>query len=191
MAVLTYADLARPVEARRAALYDGALVLAGSILIALSAQVAIPLPFSPVPLTGQTFGVLLVGALLGSRRGLLSVLVYLVEGAAGLPVFAGGLGGFPVLLGPTGGYLLGFAAAAALTGWLAERGWDRRILTTLVAMIAGNLLIYAFGLTRLAAFAGWEAALAAGLLPFLVGDAIKVGLAALLLPQGWRFLGRR
>lgn len=188
MAVLTYAEIARPADTRRALVYDLALILAGSILLALSARVVIPLPFSPVPVTGQTFAVLLVGAVLGSRRGMLSVLAYLAQGAAGLPVFAGGLSGAVVVLGPTGGYLLGFVAAAALTGWLAERGWDRRVVTTLLAMLVGNLVIYAFGVPRLASFVGWDAALAAGLIPFLVGDAFKIGLAAALLPQGWRLL---
>lgn len=191
MAVLTYAEIARPAETRRAFVYDIALILAGSILLALSARVVIPLPFSPVPVTGQTFAVLLMGAVLGSRRGVLAVLAYLVQGVAGLPVFAGGLSGPAVVLGPTGGYLVGFVAAAALTGWLAEHGWDRRVATTVLAMLAGNLAIYAFGVPRLAAFVGWDAALAAGLVPFLVGDAFKIGLAAALLPQGWRLLNRR
>ncbi|GAB4575595.1 MAG: biotin transporter BioY [Anaerolineae bacterium] len=190
MAVMTYADLYRPQTARRAAVYDGLVVLGGALLIAVSAQIAVPLPFSPVPVTGQTFGVLLVGMLLGMRRGTASVLTYLAQGALGWPVFAGGTGGWPVLLGPTGGYLVGFVAAAALTGWLAERGWDRRVGATLLAMVLGNALIYLFGVTRLAGFAGVEAALSAGMFPFVVGDVVKALLAAGALPLGWRVLGR-
>lgn len=188
MAVATYAEHFRPVQTRRAAFYDVGLVLGGSLLIALSAQVSIHLPFSPVPVTGQTFAVLLVGALLGWQRGALAVLAYLVEGLSGLPVFAGGLAGPAVLLGPTGGYLLGFVAAAGLTGWLAERGWDRRSGSMLLAMLLGSTVIYLFGVPRLAAFVGWDAALAAGLWPFLIGDVFKAVLAMLLLPLGWRLL---
>ncbi len=124
------ADIFRPSVRRYAGVYDAALILGASLLIALSARIAVPVPFSPAPITGQTLAVLLVGALLGSRRGALSVLAYLAEGAMGLPVFAGGGAGILWLLGPTGGYLFGFIAAAFVTGWLAERGWDRRFVTT-------------------------------------------------------------
>ncbi|HNS02903.1 MAG TPA: biotin transporter BioY [Anaerolineae bacterium] len=190
---MVYADILRPTVRRSALLYDAALVLAGSLLIALSAQVAIPLPFSPVPVTGQTMAVLLVGALLGSRRGSLAVLVYIAEGMAGLPVFApGGAVGPARLLGPTGGYLIGFVLAAYLVGLLAERGWDRRVSTTAVAMALGNVVIYAVGALWLAVFVGGLApALTAGVLPFIPGDLIKIAAAALLLPAGWKLLGRR
>lgn len=173
---------------------EALLVLGGSVLIALAAQVAIPLPFSPVPVTGQTFAVLLVGALLGSRRGALSLLAYLAEGAVGLPVFAGGGSGLPWLLGPTGGYLVGFVAAAFVTGWLTERGWDRRIHTTALAMLIGNGVIYLCGLPWLARFVGADRVLALGLWPFVPGDLIKLALAALALPSGWKLMaqvGRR
>jgi biotin transport system substrate-specific component len=163
------------------------LVLGGSVLIGLMAQVAIPLPFTPVPITGQTFAVLLVGALLGSRRGALSAGLYLAEGALGLPVFAGGSGGLARLFGPTGGYLLGFVVAAGVVGWLCESGWDRRLPTAILAMLIGNGLIYLFGLPWLARFVGPERALAAGLWPFLAGDLIKIALAALALPLAWRW----
>lgn len=185
----TYADLIRPAGRRAALAYDMALVLGGSLLTALAAQLSIRLPFSPVPITGQTLAVLLVGALLGSRRGALSMLAYLLEGLMGLPVFAGGMSGAAYMLGPTGGYLVGFVAAAWLTGWLAERGWDRQVWSTVLAMVLGNLCLYAFGLAWLSRFVGARA-LTLGLLPFLVGDALKVALAAAALPAGWKVLGR-
>jgi biotin transport system substrate-specific component len=170
--------------------YDALLVLAGSALIALSAQVAVPLPFSPVPVTGQTFAVLLVGAALGATRGTAAVMAYLAEGAAGLPVFAGGLAGPAVLLGPTGGYLLGFLPAAWICGALAERGWDRRVPGTLAAMAAGDLAIFAVGVPWLARFVGPENALAFGVVPFLAGNAAKIVLAAGVLPVAWRWVRR-
>jgi biotin transport system substrate-specific component len=189
---MVYADLLRPTMRRSALLYDAALVLGASLVIALSAQVAIQLPFSPVPITGQTMAVLLVGALLGSRRGALAVLAYIAEGLAGLPVFAGGAAGLARLFGPTGGYLVGFVAAAFLVGWLAERGWDRRFGTTLAAMTLGNLVIYGVGAVWLAVFVGGlSRAWSLGVLPFLPGDALKIVLAAVLLPGGWKLLGTR
>ncbi len=165
-------------------------ILAGSLLIALFARISVPLPFSPVPITGQTFAVLLVGALLGSRAGAVSVLAYLAEGIAGLPVFANGAGGPAVLFGPTAGYLYGFIAAAFIVGWLCERGWDRRLGTAAAAMVIGNLVIYLCGLPWLAGFVGVDNVLALGLLPFIPGDLLKIGLAALALPAGWTLIGR-
>ena len=185
------ADVFRPSVKRYAGLYDAALVLGGSLFIALSAQIVIPLPFSPVPITGQTLAVLLVGALLGSRRGTLSVLAYLTEGAMGLPVFAGGGTGVVWLLGPTGGYLFGFVVAAFITGWLAERGWDRRVETTLLLMLAGNVTIYAAGLPYLASYVGFDGVLALGFYPFIGGDVAKCLLASALLPSAWRLLHRQ
>jgi len=185
---LTLSDVLVP---RRGLLRDAALVLGGSLLVALGAQIRISLPFTPVPITGQTFGVLLVGALLGARRGALSLLAYLIEGGAGLPVFAGGAAGAHHLLGPTGGYLVGFVAAALATGWLAERRWDRRVWTAALAMAVGNMVIYGFGLLWLARFVGPERVLVAGMLPFLPGDALKLLLAALALPSAWRLVGRQ
>jgi biotin transport system substrate-specific component len=170
--------------------YDVLLVLAGSALIALSAQVAVPLPFSPVPVTGQTFAVLLVGAALGRTRGSAAVLAYLAEGAAGLPVFAGGLAGPAVLLGPTGGYLFGFLPAAWICGALAERGWDRHLLGTLAAMTAGDLAIFAVGVPWLARYVGAENAVAFGFAPFLVGNLAKIVLAAGVLPVAWTLVRR-
>ncbi len=143
---MTYADLLRPAARWQALLYDLALVLGGSLLVTASARLEVRLPFSPVPITGQTFAVLLLGAALGARRAAATLLAYLAEGAAGAPVFTGGAVGIAHLLGPTGGHLAGFVAAAYLTGTLAARGWDRRPATTLAAMLAGNALIYPFGL---------------------------------------------
>jgi biotin transport system substrate-specific component len=189
---MVYADILRPAVRRSALIYDASLVLAGSLLIALSAQVAIPLPFSPVPVTGQTFAVLLVAALLGRRRGSVAVLFYIGQGLIGVPVFAGGAVGLARLVGPTGGYLVGFVIAAYVVGLLAERSWDRRVWTTAVAMVLGNLIIYACGVLWLSTFVGGLGpALTAGLLPFLPGDVLKIGAAALLLPGGWKLLGRR
>jgi len=183
----TYADILYPTARRAAWAYDAALVAGGSLLVALAAQVTIRLPFSPVPVTGQTLAVLLVGALLGSRRGAASMLAYLVEGLIGLPVYAGGASGLAYAMGPTGGYLVGFVAAAFVTGWLAERGWDRRAGTTALAMLAGNVTIYAFGLPWLAIYVGRQAA-ALGLLPYIVGDVAKLALATLSLPIGWNLI---
>lgn len=172
-------------------LRDAVLITAFSLINAGAAQVSIPLPFTPVPITGQTFAVLLTGALLGSRLGGLSLLLYLAEGTAGLPVFALGRSGLITLLGPTGGYLIAFPAAAFVAGWLAEHGWDRHVLTTALAMLAGNAVIYVGGVPWLARFAGGFAeAVQLGLLPFLIGDAVKLVLAAVLLPAGWAIIGQ-
>lgn len=161
-----------------------------SIINGLAAQVEIRLPGTPVPITGQTFAVLLTGALLGSRLGSLALIAYLAEGLAGLPVFAGGKGGLAPLMGPTGGYLLGFVVAAYVVGRLAERGWDRRFWTTTLARLAGNVVIYAAGVSWLARFVGPDQALSLGLLPFLPGDLLKLILAGALLPAGWRLIGK-
>jgi len=169
-------------------LYELLTILAGSTLIALSAWVAIPLPFSPVPVTGQTFAVLLVGSVLGARRGAASTLAYLAEGTCGLPVFAGGTAGPHVLAGPTGGYLAGFVLGAFLCGALAERGWDRRPLPTVASMALGNAAILLPGVVQLSRFVGPEHVWKLGLLPFLPGDIVKIALAATLLPLGWKLL---
>ncbi len=189
---MTFVDVLRPKVTRNSVglLYNVVTVVTGSVLIALFARVAIPLPFSPVPITGQTFAVLLVGALLGSRRGGLAVILYLLEGIAGLPFFAGGSGGLTRLAGPTGGYLIGFIVAAFAVGFLTERGWDRRVWSTVLAMLAGNTIIYAFGLPWLGHFVGLRNVLSLGLLPFIPGDLFKLALAAITLPVGWKFLGR-
>jgi biotin transport system substrate-specific component len=169
-----------------------ALVVGFSLLVALSAQVVIPLPFTPVPVTGQTFAVLLAGALLGSRLGPAAVALYLFEGAAGLPFFKGGASGAHYLFfAPTAGYLLAFPVAAFVTGRLAERGWDRRVSTAAGAMALGSLVILAGGWGWLAATTGDAArAFLVGVAPFLVGDVVKIALASAALPLGWKLLGR-
>ena len=188
LATATVADLMRPSEKRTAAIYDINMVIGGSLLIALCAHVKVLLPFSPVPVTAQTFAVLMIGTPLGAKRGSLAVLAYLIEGILGLPVFAYGAGP-AVLLGPTGGYLIGFIPAAYLTGFLAQRGWDKRIGTTILAMILGNLVIYTFGLLWLCRLMGIsKSVLSAGLYPFIFGDLLKIVLAAALLPTGWKLL---
>ena len=169
---------------------ESALIVAGCLLIALAAYVQILLPFSPVPVTGQTFAILLLGALYGSRRGPATVVAYLMLGAMGLPVFAGGMAGLARFVGPTAGYLLGFVVAAFVVGSLSERGWDRKPWTTAASMIIGNGIIYALGVAWLWRFVGWEAVLNAGVVPFLPGDALKIALATILLPSGWRIIGR-
>ena len=172
-------------------LKSAALVIAFSLLTAAAAQVVVPLPWTPVPLTGQTFAVLLTGALLGPRLGALAMLAYLAEGAAGLPFFSGGAGGYAHLSGATAGYLLAFPAAAYVTGLLAERGWDRRFLTAAAAMGLGSLVILAGGWAWLTALSGDAAqALRLGVGWFLVGDVVKIALAAAVLPSGWALLRR-
>jgi len=167
---------------------DLLLVTIGALLVALLAQVKIPLPFTPVPLTGQTFAVLLVGAALGSRRGAASMSLYAALGIAGLPVFAGGATGAAYVFGPTGGYLLGFIVAAYIIGRLAERGLERSLRTSLLPFLIGTLVIYALGAGWLAFYVGPQAAFAKGVLPFLPGDALKLVLAALALPTAWKML---
>ncbi|MBZ0318426.1 MAG: biotin transporter BioY [Anaerolineae bacterium] len=186
----TYSDVFRPQTRSNTYMlaYELLLLVGATLVIALSAQVSIHLWFTPVPITGQTFAVLLIGTLLGSKRGAAALLTYLAEGLAGMPVFANGTSGWAILSGPTGGYLVGFVAAAFVTGWLAERGWDRRVWTTALAMLIGNIVIYACGLTWLAKFVGTAHVLEAGLTPFLTGDALKIALAAGLLPGGWKLL---
>ena len=166
------------------------LIAAGSVLMTVSAKLTVP--FWPVPLSMQTFAALLIGAAYGWRLGGITVLAYLAQGAMGVPVFAGAGAGLPYLLGPTGGYLLGFAIGAVVVGWLAERGWDRRVLTTLAAMVIGNLVIYALGVGWLTTIVGSvERAFALGLVPFLLGDALKIALATALLPYAWSLIQRR
>ncbi|WP_261664094.1 biotin transporter BioY [Deinococcus sp. Marseille-Q6407] len=170
---------------------DLLLVAGGALLVALFAQAEIPL--QPVPITLQTLGVLLVGAALGWKRGFAALALYLVLGAAGLPVFAGGSASIAKFFGPTGGCLLSYPFAAAMIGWLVQRfGLDRNVPGAAAAMLAASVVIYAFGLPWLSAVTGMhgQTLLANGLYPFVLGDALKIGLAALLLPAAWAFARR-
>lgn len=177
-----------PVDWARAFL----LALAFSLLTALAAQVVVPIPFTDVPITGQTFAVLLTGALLGSRLGALAMVAYLIEGASGLPFFYAGHGGAAHLLNPlTAGYLWSYPAAAFVTGLLAERGWDRRFLKAAAAMLLGSALILLSGWAWRARFMSPEQAFLTGVAPFLPGDFVKVMLAAAALPSGWAILNRQ
>ena len=169
------------------------LALAGTALLTLSAKIQVP--FYPVPMTMQTFMVLALGMAYGWRLGGATLLLYLAEGAMGLPVFAGtpekGIG-VAYMLSGTGGYLIGFVLAAALCGWLAERGWDRRFMTTALALLIGNIAIYVPGLLWLGGLFGWDKPILEwGLTPFLLGDLTKLLLAAVALPIVWRALKRR
>lgn len=168
---------------------DMFLVAGASLLVAALAQVSIPLPFTPVPITGQTLGVLLMGIVLGSRRAAIAMALYLLEGAIGLPFFAEGRSG---LGGPTTGYLLAFPLAAFFTGWLAERGWDRKPLTAALAMLTGSLVIFGLGAAWLSIYVGGlQKAFTLGVLPFLPGDLIKTTIASGMLPLTWKLLGKR
>jgi biotin transport system substrate-specific component len=166
-------------------------VLGGAALTGAAAQFALPVPGSPVPVTGQTFAVLLVGVALGPLRAVLSLMLYAAVGMAGFPWFAeGGSGGVGL---PTFGYIIGFVLAAAAVGALARRGGDRTVLRTVGTMAVGSAIIYAVGVPYLALSTGMSAsaAIAAGLVPFLLGDALKAALAMGVLPTAWRLLGRR
>lgn len=167
-------------------IYNLLLILGGSIFISLTAQLAFRLPFTPVPITMQTFGVLLIGLTFGSKRGAITLLAYLAEGAMGFPVFANGSFGIPYILGPTGGYLVGFVASAFVVGYLAERGWDRKMLPTFVAMLIGTIILFGFGLLWLNKFVGTEKLFVSGLFPFIPGEILKSIFVAIALPIAWK-----
>lgn len=169
-----------------------ALVVGFALLTALAAQIRIPVPGSPVPITGQTFAVLLAGAALGSRLGPASMGLYWVMGAVGLPFYTEASGGWTAATGATGGYLIGFIVAAWVVGYLAERGQDRTVSSAIPAFLAGNAIIYLFGVPWLMASVEsidtLTGALAAGFTPFVVGDLVKVVIAGLLLPAAWKLV---
>jgi biotin transport system substrate-specific component len=175
---------------RSSRLADALAILAFSLLTALAAQVAVKLPFTPVPLTGQTFAVLLSGAVLGSRRGFLSQAIYLAEGAVGLPVFALGASSFAHLLGPTGGYLWSYPLAAGLLGWLIEQGASRSFVKLAAALFVSDLLILVCGdlWLHVVANISYRQAWLLGFYPFLVGDAAKVVLVGVPLPRIMRLI---
>ncbi|MBO0334387.1 biotin transporter BioY [Sneathiella sp. CAU 1612] len=163
------------------------LALAGTALLAISAQISVPM--WPVPMTMQTFAVVLIGAAYGWRLGGATVALYLAEGAMGLPVFANA-GSVASLVGPTAGYLFAFVAAAAAVGALVEKGWGRSLFKTTLAMTLGTAMIFAGGVAWLSTFTGVEKALVVGMYPFLVGGAVKIALAVAVLPMAWKLVGK-
>jgi biotin transport system substrate-specific component len=169
---------------------DMLLVLGASALIAIAAQVAIPLPFTPVPLTLQPLAVILVGVALGATRGAAAAVLYLLEGMSGLPVFAQGHGGALWLLGPTAGYLYSYPLAAGLAGYISERNWGSSIVRALTGMLLALAVIYAGGWSWLAAMTDARTAFAAGVAPFVLADAVKVAIGAALLPQVQKLVAR-
>ncbi|GAA1895688.1 biotin transporter BioY [Streptantibioticus ferralitis] len=183
------ADLLPASSATRTRLRDAALVVGGAALTGLAAQLAVPVPGSPVPVTGQTFAALLVGTSLGARRGVLSLLLYAVAGVAGVPWFANGAHGAGLV---TFGYILGMVLASAAVGALARRGADRSVWRTAGAMLVGEAVIYAIGVPYLAiaAHLSFGQALSLGFTPYLIGDALKAALAMGLLPAAWKLVAR-
>ena len=177
---------------RTSALTNLALVVGGTAFMSLMAQVAIPVPGSPVPITGQTLGVLLIGTTYGASLGFATIATYVVLGLLGAPILAQGAHGFAKLAGPTGGYLVGMVLAALLVGALANRRWDVHLRTSFGQMLIGELLIFAPGLIWLKIYTGasWNWTLAAGLTPFIVGEIIKIGLAGFALPSAWALVRR-
>jgi len=191
------ATLRRAVFPRVNVATSALLVLGGALFVALTAQISIPLPFTPVPLTGQTFGVLLVAASLGSVLGSLSMLTYLFLGLVGLPVYADQSSGWDIVRGATGGYLLGFIVAGLVIGFLAERRWDQSFSSSVSAMLTGNVIIFAVGLSWLAWWLGDNGlpnglsdVLESGLYPFVPGEVLKLYLAGALLPLAWKAVER-
>ncbi|GGK84752.1 hypothetical protein GCM10007382_00890 [Salinibacterium xinjiangense] len=180
----------------RTRVMDVVLIIAGAALTAVSAQIAVPL--WPVPITGQTLAVLLVGVTLGAVRGGLSMVLYAILGVVGLPVFSESSSGWGVIAGPSGGYIIGFIFAAILTGWLAQREWDRKLLRAFVAFLAGSVVTFAFGLPWLATYLGavgvpndLNSVLTAGLYPFILGGIVKSILGAGIITLAWVAVGRR
>lgn len=175
---------------RSSALNNVLFVTTGTLFLAGLAQISLPVPGSPVPVTGQTLGVLLIGTSYGATLGLSTLLAYLLAGIAGAPVFAHGSHGFAQITGATGGYLVGMLVASFVVGALAGRKWDQRIRTAIPTMLLGNAIIFSFGLFWLHAFAGkdWSWTLAAGFTPFIIGEVLKIAIAGTSLPLVWRFV---
>jgi len=174
----------------RSIVADIALVVGAAIFVGLLAQVNIHLGFTPVPITGQTLGVLLAGSALGWRRGSIAMALYVVAGIIGVPWYSGHAHGWTAATGATGGYLLGFIAAAAVCGLLAQQGNDRKVVPAMGSMVVGNIVIYAFGVTWLAHYlhVSLSKAITLGATPFLLGDFIKIVIAALILPASWKLV---
>ena len=177
---------------RTSVIADTLLVTGGAAFIALVAQLAFYLPFTPVPVTGLTFGVLVTGAAMGSVRGLLATLLYVLAGVAGAPVYADASFGIDVLLGVTGGYLVGSVLAAALIGYLAEKAWDRKVISAVPAMLLGEVVLFTAGVGWLMVVldVGLGEGLALGFVPFVIGEVVKLVAAGLLLPGAWKLVDR-
>ena len=178
---MNYTDIIQPAKSVSKTASQIILIIAASLLLGISAQFSINLPFSPVPITGQTLVVLLIGCLMGKYHGMAAISLYLAQGAVGFPVFAGGKSGFITLFGPTGGYLFGFIVAVYVVGILTDLRYNRSILYTIFSLILGNLIIYIFGLFWLVQFVGESNALQFGLYPFLVGDLLKILLGTMIV----------
>jgi biotin transport system substrate-specific component len=183
-------SLRNAVFPRSSALNNVLLITVGTLFIAGLAQIALPIPGSPVPVTGQTLGVLLVGTSYGAVLGLSTFLTYLLVGLAGAPFFANGSHGLATLTGATGGYLVGMLVASLVVGFLAGHRWDQRLRTALPTMLLGDAIIFSFGLVWLHAFTGknWSWTLAAGFTPFIIGEVLKIAIAGTSLPIVWRFV---
>jgi len=188
-----FATLRQAVVTRSTALTQTGLILGGTFFLALMAQISIPVPGSPVPVTGQTLAVLLLGAAYGANLGFATLVFYILMGIAGAPIFSSGHHGLTWLTGPTGGYLAGMAVASIVVGALAGRKWDQKISTVIPTMIIGEVIVFGFGLTWLqhATAMNWSMTFSKGLSPFILGEIIKIGIASTALPTVWRFVAKR
>lgn len=184
----SFVDMVRPRHQSRWVLFSLLCILGGSLFLAFLSQISIRLWFTPIPITMQTLGVMLLAALLGSKKATLSTLLYLFEGAMGFPVFAEGKAGVAALLGPTAGYLFAFVLASWLIGWLLEKGWKERYILTLCAMTLGTMTIWLGGALWLSLFIGLPQAFLLGVCPFVIGCLLKIFTATALIPSGWKAL---
>jgi biotin transport system substrate-specific component len=187
-------DAFGPTEGAALRIKQVALVIAGIALLAVCAKIKVPVPGSPVAVGMGTFAVLSIGAAYGARLGLVTIMGYMLIGMLGFDIFQSStneLNGVEYMMGGTGGYLLGYVMATVLLGYLAQRGWDRSVLWMALAMLAGNVLLYIPGLAWLGMLYGWDKPILEwGLTPFIVGDVLKLALAALILPLAWKLVGR-
>ena len=193
VAITEVSTLKSAVISRSTAVSQISLILSGTIFLAVMAQISFPIPGSPVPFTGQTLGVLLLGTAYGARLGFSTVAFYLAMGIAGAPIFASGSHGFEKIVGATGGYLIGMLLSALVLGTLAGRKWDQKIKTVIPTMIIGNVIIFSIGLIWLHQYSGqsWSWAIEKGLTPFILAEFIKIAIASTALPAVWRLVAKR
>ncbi|CAB4749842.1 unannotated protein [freshwater metagenome] len=193
VAITEVSTLKSAVISRSTAVSQISLILSGTIFLAVMAQISFPIPGSPVPFTGQTLGVLLLGTAYGARLGFSTVAFYLAMGIAGAPIFASGSHGFEKIVGATGGYLIGMLLSALVLGALAGRKWDQKIKTVIPTMIIGNVIIFSIGLIWLHQYSGqsWSWAIEKGLTPFILAEFIKIAIASTALPAVWRLVAKR